>query len=453
MTTIVTRAGKGTSLSYTEMDSNFTNLNTAKLEANHPATQVANTPVGSITSTDVQAAINELDTKKAPKASPVFTGVVTSPQYYNVTTSYGALQVNGSDVLRFGSDTSGQLAGFRNKIINGDCTISQRGTSFPAIGNGSYCLDRWQASYTTSAVGTITQQVDAPSDNEFQSSLRYTVTTADASIAATDICEIRQHIEGYNARDLIGKTITLSFWVKSSKTGVHCARFRNGGSDRSYVTEYTVFAVNTWEKKTLFVYGGLITAGTWDWTTGIGLTVGFVLAAGTNFQTTPVAWQTGNLAATSNQVNCLDTIGNVFAITGVQVESSSIATPFEHHYYGLELALCQRYYWKKPLLNAVSLISTGTSSVVPIVHPVTMRVSPAINHTLTNANYVNGVTSGLQWTLTTYGVGYAAKTGTALFSGDLDAFGGVFVIYSASFSPTPNNLVSPTGYIDFTAEL
>jgi hypothetical protein len=232
----------------------------------------------------------------------------------------------------------------RNKIINGKMEIAQRGTSFAAAANGAYTLDRFVWNNSTSGVVTVSQQTDVPSSNEFQSSLRVAVTTADTTIVAADQVNISHRLEGYNARDLIGRTFTISFWVRSSKTGIHCVCLNNSGADRSYVAEYTISAANTWEFKTITVSGGLITAGTWNWTNGLGLYVTWILAAGSNVQTTANAWQTGNFAATSSQVNCLDTIGNIFAITGVQLEVGSVATPFEHRPYGAELALCQRYY-------------------------------------------------------------------------------------------------------------
>lgn len=234
-------------------------------------------------------------------------------------------------------------SGFKNKIINGKMEIAQRGASFAAIANNAFSVDRWAYVNTSAAVQTASQQTDVPANNEFLNSLRFTVTTADASIAAGDVSIIDHRIEGYNARDLVGRAIALSFWVRSSKTGIHCAALRNGVADRSYVMEYTVNAANTWEKKTLSVPAGLITAGTWDWTTGIGLSVAFTMTAGSTLRTTAGAWQTGNFVATTNQVNCLDTIGNIFAITGVQLEVG-LASEFEHRDYGSELAMCRRYY-------------------------------------------------------------------------------------------------------------
>lgn len=290
----------------------------------------------------------------------------------------------------------GQIAGMRNKIINGKMEIAQRGTSFPSTSTatpGRYGVDRFtQDQAGHSAVYTISQQADAPADNEFQYSLRYAVTTADASIAAGDVLTCTHRIEGFNVRDLIGRTFTVSFRVRSSKTGIHCFALGNSGSDRSYVAEYTINAANTWETKTITVPGGLITAGTWDWTNGVGLVVRWALAAGSTFQTTAGAWQTGNFLATANQVNCLDTIGNIFAITGVQLEVGSVATPFEHRPFGAELALCQRYFCKTFPQGTAPAQAVGnnigalggqsvTSTNAPWVYwsfPVTMRAAPTI---------------------------------------------------------------------------
>jgi len=267
----------------------------------------------------------------------------------------------------------------KNKIINGKMEIAQRGTSFAAVVAGQYTLDRWRfSSNTTSAVITVSQQSDVPSSNEFQNSLRLAVTTADTTIASTDQVNIQQRIEGYNVRDLIGKTFALSFWVRSTKTGTHCAYFQNSAQDRTFVVEYTVSASNTWESKTVTVSGGLITAGTWDWTTGTGLLVGWTLAAGSTAQTTAGAWQTGTFFATSAQVNCLDSTSNIFAITGVQLEVGSVATPFEHRPYQTELALAQRYYEVGGNENIYSgYANSGSAYYDAVRYAVVKRATPS----------------------------------------------------------------------------
>ena len=284
--------------------------------------------------------------------------------------SFTKIEASGLDV--------GPLSGNRNKIINGDMTISQRGTSFAAVANSTYTLDRfvWFASGTM--VVTITQSTDVPNDT-FQNSLKVDVTTVDTSTAAGDFAIINQKIEGYNVRDLIGQTFTLSFWVKSPKTGIHCASFINSGVNRSYVLEYTVITANTWEYKTVTVVGGLITGGTWNWTNGIGLNVVFSLKGGTTFQTTTGSWQVGDFQCTSNQVNIMDNVANDFFLTGVQLEVGTVATPFERRPYGTELVLCQRYFY----IGEFAITNGATSASGQILagrayHPVEMRITPNI---------------------------------------------------------------------------
>jgi hypothetical protein len=249
--------------------------------------------------------------------------------------SFTKIEASGLDV--------GPLSGNRNKIINGDMRISQRGTSFVSPATATYTLDRFLWGQGGTMAVTITQSTDVPNDT-FQNSLKVDVTTADTPLTAEENSAIIHRIEGYNVRDLIGQTFTLSFWVKSSKTGVHCVSFRNGSVDRSYILEYTVITANTWEYKTVTLVGGLITTGTWDWANGIGLVVRFDLGSGTARQTTAGSWQVGNFHCTSNQVNVMDNVANDFFLTGVQLEVGTVATPFERRPYGTELALCQRYY-------------------------------------------------------------------------------------------------------------
>ena len=318
--------------------------------------------------------------------STINNGIFSGPVAGTTGTFSGALTAASGTFtsnVQMASLNGGQLAGLRNKIINGKMEIAQRGTSFPAIPDSTYSLDRWLTAYiTNTGVATVSQQSDAPT-NEFQNSLRANVTTADTSIAAGEYFLLSQRVEGYNVRDLIGRTFTMSFWARSSKTGVHCVSFRNSGFDRSYVAEYSISAANTWEFKTVTVSGGLISAGTWNWTTGRGLEICWALAFGATFNTTASAWQAGNFLGTANQVNCLDTIGNIFAITGVQLEVGSVATPFEQRPIGLELSLCQRYFYAYTCGGfgsgdfGIGYLRTTTSFVFSVRMPVQLRTTPS----------------------------------------------------------------------------
>ena len=263
---------------------------------------------------------------------------LNSVNLYRIDGSLGSLSNIQTSALN-----GGAIAGFRNRIINGDMRITQRGTSFPAATN-SVNLDRWQWGKSGAMVCTVSQSTDVP-DSTFQSSYKVDVTTADFSISSTEYAIVIQRIEGYDVRDLIGTTFTLSFWVKSPKTGTHCVGFRNESQDRSFIKEYSVAVANTWEYKTITVPGGLITSGGWNWTNGAGLEVSFALATGLTYRTAANSWATGNFLATSNQVNVMDSTANDFFLAGVQLEVGSSATPFERRPIGTELALCQRYFW------------------------------------------------------------------------------------------------------------
>ena len=158
---------------------------------------------------------------------------------------------------------------------------------------------------------------------------------------------IIHHIEGTVSSPLgwgtsDAKNVTLSFWVKSPKTGTHSVAVQNNLQNRSRSEEYTVSSANTWEHKSVTFVGD--TGGAWVTTTGLAIRVSFPLAAGSTFTQTAGSWGTGNIYASPNQVNCMDDAANNFYITGIQFEAGDVATPFEHRSYGDELARCRRYY-------------------------------------------------------------------------------------------------------------
>ena len=304
---------------------------------------------------------------------------------------------------------------FRNRIINGDMRISQRGTSFAVANAYPYTLDRFGCGFSGTSAATITQNADVPAGSGLANSLRVTVTTADTSIAAGDHSFFYQIIEGYNAADLVGVPITLSFWVRSSKTGIHCVRFSNSVEDRSYVSEYTISSSDTWEKKSITVANGLITSGTWNFTNGKGLMLAWALAFGTTWQTsTPNTWALGNLYTTPNQVNCLDTVGNIFAVTGVQLEKGSTATDFEFRSYSVEIALCQRYYERRTVgsqnnerIGTAGLAASNTIAQIPIQHLVQKRSIPTIVVANLGSTIVYdgaGITTPTSWGLDNTGI-------------------------------------------------
>jgi len=236
----------------------------------------------------------------------------------------------------------------RNILINGDFNIWQRGTSFVSVVDQQYTVDRWvYRKINTTAVHDISRSTDVPTVAQAGRKFNYSVLidcqTIDASISSTDIVVFFQRIEGYNFLAIAQKTFTFGFWVKATKTGIYCVSFTSGAGDYGYVAEYTINASDTWEYKKITV-PATPSAGAWNYTNGTALNAVFCLAAGFNYQTTPNAWQNGDFSATSNQVNSCDNAANNFRICGVQLESGSVATPFEQRSIQHELQLCQRYF-------------------------------------------------------------------------------------------------------------
>ena len=330
--------------------------------------QVTSVQDGSITEDKIAAG--------AVTTSKIATSAVTTSRLADgaVTTT----KISDNSVTYQKLKNSGYELGTRNKIINGKMQVSQRddrGSPFAAP--SGYSLDRWRVGSVTTGSINITVIKLSINTNGFANALRLYPSTADTSIGSTEYVLIEQRIEGRDIVDLINTTFTLSFWVKAVKTGTYCISFRNNGNDRSYVAEYTINAASTWEYKTITVTDGLITAGSWNYTSLIGLSVSFIIAAGSSFHTTAGAWQTGQFYSTSNQVNGVDNTANWFEITGVQLEKGSSATPFEHLSYAQDLSLCQRYfeYGLQASLGLWSSIANGYPSKA---YAVVKRAQPTV---------------------------------------------------------------------------
>jgi hypothetical protein len=175
--------------------------------------------------------------------------------------------------------------------------------------------------------------------------MKAAVTTADTSIAAGDLSFIAQTIEGYNFLPLKGKTIYMSFWVKSSLIGTYCVAFRNSASSRSFIKTYTISVANTWELKTMTLTHD--PTGTWDYTNGGGMSVTWTLMSGSSFFA-PAAdtWYAGSYIAVSGQVNFVGTVSNTFFLSQVQLYEGTTSLDFEGVQIEAELRQCMRYYEK-----------------------------------------------------------------------------------------------------------
>jgi hypothetical protein len=264
------------------------------------------------------------------------------------------ISVNGANGITFADgsiqNTGAAGFGFKNRIINGDMRIDQRnaGAALTGISSSVYCLDRWK--FDIGGTGTFTLQQSSTAPTGFSNSLAITCTAAAASPA---VLYAEQKIEGFNLQDLAYNTasassVTMSFWVRSNKTGTFVALLYNTSTTRMVGRTYTISTANTWEQKTVTFPGD--TAAAIPNSNANGLEIRFWLAAGSTWSsgTLPTTWATDVTAnqAAGQTVNLADTIGNILYITGVQLEKGSTATAFDYRDFGRELALCQRYYEK-----------------------------------------------------------------------------------------------------------
>jgi len=315
-------------------------------------------------------------------------------RYLSTTTQAITPSQNTVSWSTLDSNVQGDLGiSFKNRIINSNMAIDQRNAGASVSGNNNYTLDRWQALVSASSKYTVQQDAGAVTPPAgFTDYLGVTSSSA-YSVASGDYFTVTQRIEGYNIADLgwgtaNAKTVTLSFWVRSSLTGTFGGSLRNSALDRSYPFSYTISAATTWEYKTITIAGD--TSGTWLTTNGTGIELNFSMGAGTAFSGTAGAWAGSNLFSATGATSVVGTNGATWYITGVQLEVGTQATTFTTAggSYGAELALCQRYFYKFVVNNgsgtawfgvATTALSSVRSIGIPLTLPVSARTTPSLS--------------------------------------------------------------------------
>jgi hypothetical protein len=329
--------------------------------------------------------------------------------------------------------STGVSPGFRNRIINGGMTIDQRNAGASVTASGSpFSVDRWQAVVSQSAkftiqqnAGSVTPPVGFTNYVGVTSSSAYSVLTGDYFI-------LNQTVEGFNIADLgwgtaNAKTITISFWVRSSLTGTFGLALSNQDWNYSYPASYTISVANTWEYKTVTIAGP--TAGTWNTNNNGGVRVQFGLGVGSTYNGTAGSWAAAQYLGTTGATSVVGTNGATFYLTGVQLEVGSTATSFEYLDYGRSLIQCQRYYetsynqgnteqvvpTNTPnsyvfLKTGTNTIAGGTGTAQETMGPLFFKVSKRANPTVTLYSYTTSTTSMASngWT----GSDLAANTGS-----------------------------------------
>jgi hypothetical protein len=291
----------------------------------------------------------------------------------------------------------------KNRIINGAMVIDQRnnGASITPTLGGQFCVDRWLADLTQASKFTVQQNAGSVTPPAgFTNYLGVTSTSA-YSVLAGDYFVLQQRIEGFNMADLAwgtanARTVTLSFWVRSSLTGTFGGALLNDGNNQNYPFSYTISSANTWTQISITIQGP--TSGTWLATNGTGIKVVFSLGTGTSYSLTPGTW-TGSLAlSATGATSVVGTNGATFYITGVQLEQNTSATPFERRLYNQELANCYRYYQQLNFGGAIGssgmgLVTTkyaaADSAIANAQLLAPMRATPTLTKQVSTARFVN----------------------------------------------------------------
>ena len=244
---------------------------------------------------------------------------------------------------------------FRNIIINGDMSIAQRATSKTGItSTGYYTADRIKLTNSSAGTWTQSQSTDVPTGQGFATSFKMDCTTADASPGSGDFLFLNQKVEGQNVQYLkkgtsSAESTTLSFWVKSNKTGTYICELDDNDNTRNINKSYTINSANTWEKKTITFAGD--TTGALDNDNGDSFVASFWLAAGSNYTSGTLQTSWGSLAQTNRavgQVNLADSTSNEWYVTGVQLEAGTSASDFEFLPRDINLNRCLRYCFSEP---------------------------------------------------------------------------------------------------------
>lgn len=306
------------------------------------------------------------------------------------------------------------MAGFRNKIINGDFSVIQRGNNLNAS-TGQYMQDRWRrrgggGTLSASQQAFANGQVFVPDNNGTFG--RYIWTTASGASLA-----IEQRVE--NVRTLTGRVCTLTFYAKADGAKTIYARlaqeFGSGGSPSVNLPWQPVVLSSNWVRFDLVLTLPTIA----------GTTIGPADALVVQFDVSGDPF--GNSGSISQNI-----VLDLARVSLVEGDATAEADPFAPRHPQQELALCQRYYWRGLAGAAFNQFTTGTGQAASwhVAFPVTMRATPTLS------------SSGL-----------AGHRYTPNFSNPTPDGGRLIGTSSTAADNTSNVTVASNGYLDADAEL
>jgi len=288
------------------------------------------------------------------------------------------------------------IHGNRNLIINGAMQVAQRGTSTTSANSSTFFADRfyYESGSMDALVIDTAQVADAPVGTGLKYSIKATVTTPEVGSGdTTEFAQVNMFLEHQDSSQKLAwgtsnaKPMTVSFYVKSSVTGVFLFTLHKSGGAAGFGTHYTINSANTWEKKTIVIPAATDSSWASLSDNGRGIETRWSWRVGSNVtKTVDGNWDyTGGYFGFSNVSNTggdafVTTNGATWQLTGVQYEIGETATPFEHRSYGDELARCQRYYVENTVCSSQADMDGANFMSARGFFPVSMRTVPTISN-------------------------------------------------------------------------
>ena len=321
----------------------------------------------------------------------------------------------------------------RNLIINGAMNVAQRSVSVTGLGDGDegyVTLDRVRHTAAASA-GRFTSAQTAISDLPgFLNCLHLDCTTADTSIASSELLVLEHRIEGQNLQQLkkgtsSAESITVSFYMKTNKAFTFMCALNDYDNNRINTQQFTT--TTDWTRHSITFVGD--TTGALGDDANNSLSIELYLHAGATYTGGTYSANTWQSRQSSDNMRAVgigsfyDSTDNDIKLSGLQMEIGEVATPFEHRSFADELARCQRYYYQPTGItsNGNGMLASPYKAdaalrLVQVKFPVTMRAAPSLTITASNTVDTNQIAphgsdtlmSGVNTTFSAYLTAYAA---------------------------------------------
>ena len=281
----------------------------------------------------------------------------------------------------------------RNMIINGAMNVAQRSASVTGIGatTGYFTCDRWRLACGNTA-GRLTASQTADGPNGISANcLKLDCTTADTSIAASELLIIQHLLEGQNVQRIGkgvagAKQITVSFYAKANAAFTFVCQLADIDNGRNISKLFNV--TTDWVRQEL-TFPADVDDGSSPFNddNATSLELNIWLHAGATYTggTLATSWANGvNNQYAAGIDSFYSSTDNNFFITGVQMEVGPVATDFEQEDISTTIAKCQRYYYTtyQTVGDDTGLMFAGTKTstqIIGVTHfPVAMRDSPSV---------------------------------------------------------------------------